>query len=45
MSDAGYVIAGFVLTVVVLVAYVVWLAVRFRRAERSLSPEELERWR
>ncbi len=45
MSNAGFVIAGYVITVVVLVAYVASLAARFRRVERTLSPEELERWR
>lgn len=45
MTDAAYVVAGYVLTVLVVVAYVVWLAARFRRAERTLSTEELERWR
>ncbi len=45
MSDAGFVIAGYVIMAVALVSYVVWMAQRFRRVECSLSPEELDRWR
>ncbi len=44
MSDAGYVIAGYVLTAVVLLAYIGWIALRFRRVRRTLPPEEVERW-
>lgn len=37
MQNAGYVIAGWVLTAAVLVAYAVSIAARTRRAERSLQ--------
>jgi hypothetical protein len=35
----AYVVAGWTLTAVVLVAYVLWLVARTRRAQRSLPPE------
>ena len=35
MSDAGYVIAGWVITAVVLVAYLCSIVWRTRRAERA----------
>ncbi len=45
MSDAGFVFAGYVITAVVLIAYIGWMAARFRRVRRGLTEEELERWR
>jgi hypothetical protein len=43
MADAdyawAYVIVGWVLTAVVLAAYLGWLVSRIRRAQRSLPPE------
>lgn len=36
MSDAGFVVAGYVITAVVLVAYVAWMAWRFRRVGASM---------
>lgn len=35
MSDAGYVVAGWVITTLVLVAYWLSIVFRTRRAERS----------
>jgi hypothetical protein len=35
----AYVVVGWVLTAVVLVAYLGWLVMRTRRAQRSLPPE------
>lgn len=45
MSDAGFVIAGYLITAVVLLAYVAWMAARFRRVRRGMTDEELEQWR
>jgi len=45
VSDAGYVLAGYVVTVVVLVAYVAWMAWRFRRVRASMTDEDLTRVR
>ena len=36
-SNAGYVVAGYATTGVVLVGYVAWLLARIRRARRSTS--------
>jgi hypothetical protein len=40
-ADYGwaYVVIGWTLTAVVLVAYLSWLVLRIRRAERTLPPE------
>ncbi|HEY4397491.1 MAG TPA: hypothetical protein VGO28_07435 [Acidimicrobiia bacterium] len=38
MTDAGYVITGWVLTAVVLVGYWASIARRTRRAQRSVPP-------
>jgi hypothetical protein len=35
----AYVIAGWTITALVLVAYFAWLVARTRRAQRSLPPE------
>ncbi len=43
MSDAGYVVTGWVLTAVVLAGYWASIARRTRRARRSLPPEESPR--
>jgi len=43
MTDAGYVVTGWVLTAVVLAAYWASIARRTRRARRSLPPEESPR--
>lgn len=43
MTDAGYVVTGWVLTAVVLAGYWVSIARRTRRARRSLPPEESPR--
>lgn len=43
MTDAGYVVTGWVLTAVVLAGYWASIARRFRRARRSLPPEESPR--
>lgn len=39
MTDAGYVVTGWVLTAAVLAAYWASIARRTRRARRSLPPE------
>jgi hypothetical protein len=43
-TDAGYVAAGYAVTSVVLVGYVVRLLQRARAAGRAVPPEE-RRWR
>jgi hypothetical protein len=43
MTDAGYVLTGWVLTAVVLAGYWLSIARRPRRARRSLPPEESPR--
>ncbi|HYV59049.1 MAG TPA: hypothetical protein VFA62_03155 [Acidimicrobiia bacterium] len=43
MTDAGYVVTGWVLTAVVLAGYWASIARRSRRARRSLPPEESPR--
>jgi hypothetical protein len=43
MTDAGYVVTGWVLTAVVLAGYWLSIARRTRRARRSLPPEESRR--
>jgi hypothetical protein len=43
MTDAGYVVTGWVLTAVVLAGYWLSIARRTRRARRSLPPEETPR--
>jgi hypothetical protein len=43
MTDAGYVVTGWVLTAVVLAGYWLSIARRTRRARRSLPPEESPR--
>jgi hypothetical protein len=43
MTDAGYVVTGWVLTAVVLAVYWASIARRIRRARRSLPPEETTR--
>lgn len=43
MTDAGYVLTGWVLTAVVLAGYWLSIARRTRRARRSLPPEESPR--
>jgi hypothetical protein len=40
MTDAGYVVTGWVLTAVVLAAYWASIARRTRRARRTLPPGE-----
>jgi hypothetical protein len=40
MTDAGFVITAWVLTAVVVAAYVVMLLVRIRRGERSLDSSD-----
>jgi heme exporter protein CcmD len=42
VTDAGYVIAAWSLTAVVLGGYTVWLARRVRRAERDQDQSERE---
>jgi hypothetical protein len=44
MTDAGYVIAGYVVTGAVLAAYTARLLWRGRSAAKALPPEE-RRWR
>ena len=43
MTDAAYVVTGWVLTAVVLAGYWASIARRTRRARRSLPPEESPR--
>lgn len=43
MSDWGYVVAGWSVTFVVLVAYAVWLIVRGRALSKQVPPED-RRW-
>jgi hypothetical protein len=40
MTDAGYVVTGWVLTAVVLAGYWASIALRTRRARRTLPPAE-----
>jgi hypothetical protein len=42
MTSAGYVIAGWVLTAVVLVGYWLWIRRRLRAAERTAVESERE---
>ena len=44
MTDAGYVVGGWVLTGAVLAGYVVRLWARTRRARHLLPPEDRSPW-
>lgn len=43
MSEWGYVIAGWGITVVVLVAYALWIILRGRALSKQVPPED-RRW-
>jgi hypothetical protein len=43
VSEWGYVIAGWTITVVALVAYAAWIIVRGRALSRRVPPED-RRW-
>lgn len=43
MNEWGYVIAGWAITFVVLVAYAVWIVLRGRALSKQVPPEE-RRW-
>lgn len=43
MNDWGYVIAGWSITFVVLVAYALWIVLRGRALSKQVPPEE-RRW-